>query len=455
MNSTTSSQNDGPREKTARFDADIIRNFILGGLGIAGTAGFASAYMNHMENLRRQSEAYLSPKRMLTITPPGVAKEQEQEREREKDDTKKSSSEKSATWSRGIGLTGGLLGGLGMYGLIRAWSQAQKAHDHARRLELAHDHYFNKLRQKQEQDEDKADGKRKYASRTQGMTASDAVLAALFGTPLLLGVAGMIGTNKFLDNRYPLAKNPIDETQQYKLTRRKPRLMGSLRYLPDLESQEKKPRDEEEKSACLCELMLHTVRGDEKRAAAGQWDVLLKAAGTGAVKELRAGFRENAIDGMFTAAAKVCDTEPVKSASTGSDKLHLGAYWLARDPVLGPTVATLVASEYADMNENLRKTASGLPEDVAGSLVDLAADAMECIRGQHVKEALQDIPEDLVKEAYDVSGLVASLLERVSEPVQHSTEEHPQQEEVRRENAPAPTQRKAAPERDPVDLVFA
>lgn len=452
MNSTTSSQK--PLQKSSRdFDRDILLNFLLGGLGIAGAAGLTTSYFNHLNNLQRQA-ARRNPKRVLEINRPGI----ERKPDKEDDAVTKSGAEKEATWSRGIGLTGGLLGGLGLYSLIRQWSQYQKALDHSQRLQQAQSHYIKTISGESDSEESDSEDTKKKASGSRSLNLYDILLGFGFATPMLLALAGGVGTHKFLDSRYPASQDPEDKLPQFKLRRRSPTLTGALRGAATT-SKKDSPEDEDtqdrDKTASMCELMLHTIRGDAKRASAGQWDLLFKAAALGYGDELRKGFTggksEDRLDGMF-AAAERC-VEGVKTANVTEDKTHLGVYWLSRDPVLAPSLSILAASECRDMNREFSKIASNLPDDIQDELMGLGATCMTLMRRKHIESVVTSLPDDVVKCAYDVTDLVSRALKHVAE-ADKGTEGLEEHNPPRAQPGPSP-KKPAKTGQDPVDVFFA
>lgn len=342
--------------KLSDTDREFLIRKVSGGAAIGTAAALTTATLNHLNQLRRERERQKTlDDDVLTVKvrrPPQTVSKYAQE--------------KSAMVTGGVGLAGGTLAMLGSYAAVHKMYQEAKRKRLQKMLDEAQMSYADvQSLETRAVKQASTDGRRP-------MGPVDFATSAPIAATILLALGGAGLTNQWLNKTFPAAK-PARSA--------KPRRVV-LKYVDDDEDQEKTASFNEDSGF---ELVVRTVLAGMEKSAESDLRNIVTACAEGRAEEISDNMELSVETGL----------DLVKGASAGlspEDEL-LGTMIALRHPVLGPTVKTLAAAEFAEMSPSMFKMASMMDEDLRDYAAAIACTAGEITRAESVEKSASIIDQ--------------------------------------------------------------
>ena len=339
-------------------DREFLTRMLTGGAAVGTSAALATATLNHLNQLRkeRQRQKALDDD-VLTVK---VRRPPPQQSKYASDDV-----EKSAMVTGGVGMAGGALAMLGSYAAVHKAYQEMKRKRLQKILDQAQVAYADVQDLETRTAKQASEGRRP-------MGPVDFASSAPIAATLLLALGGAGLSNAWLNKTFPATK-PAKPPNPRRVV---------LKYIDD-EDQEEKTASFNEDSGF--ELVVRTVLAGMQKSAESDLRNIVTACAEGRAEEIADNLELSVETGL----------DLVKGASTGlspEDEL-LGTMIALRHPVLGPTVKTLAAAEYAEMSPGLFKLASQMEEDLRDYAAAIACTAAEMTRTESLEKAASVIDQ--------------------------------------------------------------
>jgi hypothetical protein len=327
----------------------LIKNYLLGGAALGGSAALATSLVNYMKMLKADAAPKDTSNDDDTLyvnvpgAPPKVAAT-----------TPNNNPGMSDLSAGGLALTGGTLGALGSYALVRKLYQNMKKKQLQEQLDKAQQTFLTDA-------QNEAAMKNAAAMATQGhpMGLGEFISSSPVAFTLLSALAAGALTNTALDKTFPAVKKNNNPAPKKVVLRRQPQPPAEDEVIPD---QEKIASDNDNGLELLVGLAMHNIKAASKSELA---DIVHAVAG-GRHNELVHNLMEHGFDMAMSS---------IKGAS--EDKISEPHKCLAisicvKSAALNPVVTMLAAAEYTDMAPRLTKTAALQSDEDKDILVKIA-----------------------------------------------------------------------------------
>lgn len=365
------------------IDMTAVRNYLLGGIGVGGGVGLATALFNHFKSLNDQALKAKSSDDddVLYVNVPHREKE---------------ASGPSAL-SSAAAMMAAPIGALGTYAIVQKLARKLKAQRLQSELDKAQNVYVSALAGGDEEAEKSASGETKSTlddwDHVKGFP-----LAVLMATALGSGVI----TNNLLNKHFPAPKAPVTGGPKRMVIRETP-INGE-----DDETEMEKSQSVHDEA---CECLLRNVLGLPEAAEASGLADLVKAAAAGRTGEILAASDEGA----------EALEESIKSAAAPSCQARqdLAIGWLVRDEEIADYVKVAAAIEFAAAFPNFCQLAKNLPEETQDNLVKIAALSNAFLRSQRYAH-LKPLPM--------VKGAMIRLPDSIRAKLEQAKEDDPSKE---------------------------
>lgn len=362
-------------------DKSLVRNFLLGGAGLGGGAALATALVNYLKHLNKNTNEDDDD----TIRIYKVPKEQEK-----------------VAMSLGgpLALTGGVLGAAGTYAIVNKLyellrkKQAQEELDKAQNIFIESQGYKKVKKKNDEGTEKKASG--------QPLSLGEAAMSFPLALPLLMALGSGVVAHKMLNKSFPVKKKKVQAPKRIEIVD-----APTEEELEEIKSANIKDSDG-------VEFLMRAVAMNKK--ATSDLRNILAATAEGRLSDFKKAAKAigyaNALD-TVKGAAKAHTEDPF------ADQVAISC--LSKSSSVGPQSEILAACEFAEAYPSFYKTAAALSETQQDSLFKIACILGKAIRSEIAEAAGITHGAMLTKKAEASEDLLEALLERGDDVIPDST----------------------------------
>jgi hypothetical protein len=348
-------------------DKRLMGKYLVGGAAAGGSLALATSLMNYYRMLKEEADAASNTSdddNVLYLTM-GNANANAPKKVK---GTAAAQKEKMASLSGGVAITGGALGAMGSYALVRHMYQKYKKKRLQQQLDEAQQAFFDTASQE-------AATMKRAAATGKPMGSLEFMTSMPVTMTLLAALASGAITSRVLDKTFP-APAPPTAGGPKKVVLRKQDEPSFYDTVEEEETEEENiqkagsydSRSEDDSYKDGLEYVVHLCMANEKVASVSDLHTLVGAVLEGRKEE----FIENYMTLGLDAAMDLCKgaQENVKSASKVDLALAIGH--CVQTPELSPLTALLAAGEYEDMAPHFCKAAGSQPSHVKELLVKIA-----------------------------------------------------------------------------------
>lgn len=362
----------------------LIKNYILGGAALGGSAALTTSLLNYLKMLKDESNANKSESDDDTLyvnLPEKTAADEE------------GGFSPANMAAGGLAMTGGVLSTLGTYALIRKLYQNMKRKQLQEQLDEAQQTFLGAAEEEAKQAALQGENK-----GYKPMGVGEFLTSAPVAFALLSAIAGGALTNMALNKTFPAVKTPTELGPKKIVLRRKKKEEDEEEPMPEQE----KMGSEDDAMELLLGLAMHN-----KSAANSELVDIVHAVAQGRRDE----FTSNMLEYGFDAAMDSIKGASLKPMDSITKQLAIGS--CIKSAALNPVVTLLAAAEYNDMAPKFTKIASLLGDHNKAVLVKIAS----ILGAMHRESVLSNFENsiDISKSANEENLDISAILDLVNQ----------------------------------------